>query len=270
MEVDDCQHNQVNCQNGGFCIDLIDDYRCVCATGSKVSCTCQQEKLFQESFCDLLSEKETNKKEIRVSFDSPVTSHSCHAIFAIHSLIASNEHFCCQIFSPNEVLLKVAEGNPLAQFVTRTIFPHILHLVVNNKALQRTDWSMIDYTIAFICSASVAGLYFLVRWRIKRRQQQSEAQNVIIHCIQNNLKQPGDFCSVSPCEGKKMCNTLQYGSTKFDSGQQQFLPSTKQNESFCQTDVIHECSLSCKLFSPVWVLYNCTYIPCKYINYNYL
>ena len=283
VEVDDCQHNKVNCKNGGFCIDLIDDYRCVCATGftgpmcdkidetvcdlipnhvwrfndtdcekicvcqddSKVSCVCQHERMYDQPFCETLTPDEP-QKDVRVTFDSAVSSHSCHAIYAIHWLLSNNEPLCCHIDSANEVLVKVHDTNRLDRYITRTIFPHILTLVVS-KEMNR-DWSFIEYVIALVSSAFIGIIYCFVRARLKRRRLQMDAQNVVIHCIQNNLK-PSQLKST---ESKKMCNTLQYpcNSKKMDilPSATLTLPRTNQSQPMIIKSISNECNLQCKLY----------------------
>lgn len=367
IEVDDCQARQVTCANGGFCIDLVDDYRCVCATGftgprcdqvdqavcellpnhvwrfndtssssslednsggcnggekicicdgkqREVVCTCAEERkrlLKEKESADGIEpvqcpEKEVKEgksgdhflkrnQEIRVSFDDAASPlGSCDAIYAIHWLLSNSNsssspdesskeeekydeededeevdslnrnYFCCRLASPTEVLLKVHADSQLASFISRTLFPALVQLMVNSKSTMElrggnsnsADWSFIDYGIALLVSSLVAGVYFVLRARLKRQRAKNDAQNVVIHCIQNNLKTSsspgggsgggggggigtvvgtlGRFRSVSPadcngvsstgvCEKKFInsgsCSWLQYGaSSNTDTG----------------------------------------------------
>ena len=261
----------MNCLNGGFCIDLIDDYRCVCATGftgqhcdriddsvcemipnhvwryndtecekicicqesPKVNCKCQQETTEEQMSCDSFSEGIV-KSEIRVVFDSPVTMHSCNTIYAIQLLVADNDNFCCYTQSPNEVIIRIEENNPLAQFITRTIFPHIMHVIVNSNSANQSTWSILNIFITTICLLSMLVLYYYIHSYYKKRRQQSDAENVVIHCIQNNLKSSNDFKCITPPNSntmsKKLCNTLQYDRSKIGLVEQTLDISTTHYE----------------------------------------
>lgn len=248
--MDDCKHNQINCQNGGFCIDLVNDYRCVCSTGffgphcdridesvcelipnhvwryndtecekvcvcqgnSSVNCRCMEEKSAEELHCN---GGVNLKSEIKVVFDSNVTIHSCNTIYTIQTLVANDDHFCCYSQSSNEVTIRIDEKNPLAQYITRTIFPHIMHVIVNSSLLDRSTFSLLNMLITLLSLIFMATLYFTIHSYYKKRRQESDAENVVIHCIQNNLKSsPSEFKSLTPPSSntmsKKLCNTLQY------------------------------------------------------------
>lgn len=251
VEVDDCAHKQANCLNGGFCMDLVNDFRCVCATGftgascekidesvcdvnpnhvwryndtlceqvcvctknSAVQCTCQEDQIDFDGECHSAVSRFSNQPEIRVTFDGTVSNTTCVVVNAIQSLLTGNQDFCCKFHSPTELSIRVSGKPSLAQYISRTVFPHMLHVVVN-KRLERMDWFSINLLlIAFFTFVCLALLYLYLKAHFKRKQQMSEAQNVVIHCIQNNLK-PNQIKSLTPSPvssnmiNQKLCNTL--------------------------------------------------------------
>ncbi|KAH9392787.1 Protein jagged-2 [Tyrophagus putrescentiae] len=214
-------------------------------------------------------------QEIRVSFDDAASPlGSCDAIYAIHWLLSNSNsssspdeaqkrrekydeedededeevdslnrnYFCCRLASPTEVLLKVHADSQLASFISRTLFPALVQLMVNSKSTMELRGGSSGISL-------VAGVYFVLRARLKRQRAKNDAQNVVIHCIQNNLKTSsspgggsggggggigtvvgtlGRFRSVSPadcngvtsagvCEKKFInsgsCSWLQYGTS---------------------------------------------------------
>lgn len=150
-----------------------------------------------------------NLSEIKVVFDSESPGKTCNTIHSIHSLIfENNEEFCCQVHEGNEVIINVNKENGIEQYITRTIFPHILHVVVNTNNTRTTDWSIVNLIIIIIFSILSVTIILYVKSYWKKRQQEVDAENVVIHCIQNNLKTTSnEFRPLTP-PNKKLCNTF--------------------------------------------------------------
>ncbi|OTF75171.1 hypothetical protein BLA29_007160, partial [Euroglyphus maynei] len=215
---------------------------CVCHN-NKVSCKCQE-----ESRCNLKLADRTNLSEIRVVFDSNASRQACNAIQSIHSLLTIDDdddddgEFCCEVrmmtdssmlvTNGNEIIIQVDKQSSLAQYISRQIFPHILHVIVNNENIRQSDWTVVNFFIIIIFTAIIVTGILMAKSYFRRRKHEQDAENVVIHCIQNNLKisqkqSPTTIRSITP-PNQKLCNT--------------FGGSQMNDNSFHQTKILPYCS----------------------------
>lgn len=261
VEIDDCEHNQVECLNGGFCIDLANDYRCACATGfaghncerldesvcevsrnqvwhwnntdasceqvclcqpdePSVGCVCRQHLEAGDRLGHCSDWAMVNETELRVVFDHVLTGsassavEACDTIFALHELINGNASttlddvddaeefggaavkgklavgdFCCHAVAPNEIRVRVKRANVLARYITRNAFPRLLHVVVDMKQFEKTNWLLIKLIMTVLLIALLLAVAQIVfKSYLRRKYAAADAENVVIHCIQNNLQ----------------------------------------------------------------------------------
>ncbi|KAH9493737.1 Jag1p [Dermatophagoides farinae] len=174
---------------------------CVCRNNSRVACKCQE-----ESKCNLKLDDDdrTNLSEIHVVFDSNASRHACNAIQSIHSLLTidtnddddagggggGGDEFCCEIrmstdggtiVTGNEVIIQVNKQSSLAQYITRTIFPHILHVIVNTENIRQSDWSVVNLFIILVFTAITVTGILMAKSYYRRKKHEADAENVVIH-----------------------------------------------------------------------------------------
>ncbi|KAH9424790.1 Jag1p [Dermatophagoides pteronyssinus] len=217
---------------------------CLCRENFQVDCKCQQrEEQEQESTnnqCNNLKSKRTNLSEIRIIFDSNVDpKQTCTTIQSIHSLLTidsnldddhsdnGNNEFCCQLritdnnddttsTTGNEIIIKVNKQSKLAQYISRTLFPHILHVIVNMENIRQSDWTFVNLLLILIFTTIAVSGILSIKSYYRRRKHESDAENVVIHCIQNNLKisrqSPSPTMNIirppSSTTNQKLCNTF--------------------------------------------------------------
>jgi hypothetical protein len=228
--VNDCEKNHVICQNGGFCIDLIDDFRCVCVnhfTGSAceridesvcdhvpnhqwywndthcarvcicsdqhvIQCMCEEKHLNDRQCTQLSTIDETIGSTLRLTFDSHVTNKTCDTLYTLHALTSKSRDFCCHVISDDVLTVSSRDLQVFQNHVTRTIFPQLRHVSINNawnRNESKTDFHVI---FVFFCVLFVLILCFLIIYFFYSKKRQnflnSNTNEVVIHCIQNNLK----------------------------------------------------------------------------------
>lgn len=196
--MNDCEKNHVQCQNGGFCLDLIDDFRCVCVnhfTGitcdridesvcdhvphhlwtyndsncaricvcvdSHVICTCEEtEHVLVNNKCS--EDKHVIiEHEIRLTFDTKQTKNICNTLQTIHALTSKARDFCCHVLSDNEhvVIVSSRDVQLFQNHVTPAFFPHLRHVL---RSEQRNRNSFIESNYRHVISVFFCVLFLFI------------------------------------------------------------------------------------------------------------
>ena len=219
--MNDCHVRRVTCLNGGHCLDLLSDFRCVCLnhfTGSHCQdidsnvcqnqnqsaiswrfssfnctkvCLCREGVLKCQQ-CELNSSNRCEKRRptVRVLFSQHVPN-ACHTLFTIHSLIGGNsEDFCCEENSGKfEVLFDSGLRTEMEALVTSgQLWPDFRELKAISESKDNYYFEILLIIICLIIVLIIVfSLLFHFFWRnvLLRR----ESPEVTINCIQNNLRQ---------------------------------------------------------------------------------